>query len=103
MSNPQRKIESSGKIYIPIKFFRSLNFSKNQEVEIIMEYGAICIKKFSRKNLRYKSYVGIVRRLDNKQRVSIPWEYLRLMHLKEGDTFDTMYDGGKIIIFKEES
>lgn len=41
----KRKIGKVRCIMLPIKFFNELELFPNQEVEIIVEYGKICIKK----------------------------------------------------------
>lgn len=81
----QRKIDKAGRLRIPDCYFKQLEMHEYQEIEITIEYGKICIKKFERGNIDLKPYVGIVRTLDELYRVSIPSEYLKLLGIMKGD------------------
>lgn len=54
-------------------------------LNLLIEYGKICIKKFERENIQKKPYIGIVRELDDLRRVVIPAEYLRVLEIEIGD------------------
>lgn len=96
----QRKIDSLRRIVIPADFFKELNFSKYQIVEISMRYGKICISKFQKKNFAKKPFIGIIRKLDSVNRVVIPPEYLELLELHPCDTIDLELESNSIIIKK---
>ena len=79
-----RKIDQLGRVRIPIKVTRKLEVSEGQEMEIIMEYGRICIKKFQRENIQERPYVGIVRKLDELNRLTIPRCYIDWLKIELG-------------------
>lgn len=82
----KRKITKGRRLNIPSKFLDELELSAEwQEVELTIEYGKICIKKFERENIQKKPYIGIVRELDDLRRVVIPAEYLRVLKIEIGD------------------
>lgn len=81
----QGKIDSLRRVKIPTHLLKELNFSKRQAVEVSIQYGKICIRKFENQNLQTKPFVGIVRNLDHEGRVVIPSEYLKLLKFNLGD------------------
>lgn len=79
-----RKIDSMRRIAIPSAVFRELGFTMWQEVEIKIEYGTICIRKFDRKNIQERECIGIVRNfLDEVHHVVIPVEYLKVLGIEK--------------------
>lgn len=94
----KRKLDKLNRICIPIKFFNVLGLSQNQEMEIIFEYGQISIKKFKRENIQERSYIGIIRRLDNLHRLVIPTEYLSLQGITPGEMITVTMENEKIKI-----
>lgn len=90
----ERKMDRLGRIGIPSKVSKKLGFLENQELEITIEYGEICIKKFQREDVQKKQYVGIVRKMDPVNRVCIPREYLDVLKIEPGnDVCLTVEDG----------
>lgn len=81
----KRKNDSLWRIYIPKKIINELKLSQNQEMEITLEYGEICLKKFQQEDIRKRKFVGIVRSIDSYYRINIPREYMKLMGLKPGN------------------
>lgn len=79
------KINSLRRVKIPTYLLKELNFSKRQEVEISLQYGKICIRKFENQDLQTRPFVEIVRNLDPEGRVVIPSEYLNLLEFNLGD------------------
>lgn len=90
----KRKITKGRRLNIPSKFLDELELSAEwQEVELTIEYGKICIKKFERENIQKKPYIGIVRELDDLRRVVIPAEYLRVLGIERGDILQLRLEG----------
>lgn len=69
------------RICIPQKMCKELNFSECEEVEITIEYGYLCVKKFDAQEISKKPYIGIVRKLDLQHCLRIPTEYLKTLHI----------------------
>ena len=79
-----KKIDHMGRFTIPKEAFDELEFEKFQEVEITIEYGKICLRKFDPTiELDEKPYLGIVRRLDERNHISIPTEYRSVLGINE--------------------
>lgn len=81
----RRSVDSFMRVLIPPKIMKKLRFEPEQEIEISMEYGVICIRKFEPENFKERPYVGIIRKIDTKTRVTIPRSYAHLMGIKKGD------------------
>ena len=96
----RRKFQKFNRIGIPNKFFNELGLSQNQEMEIIFEYGQICIKKFDRENIQERPYIGIVKRIDNLHRLVIPIEYLSLQGIEPGEMITLEIENETIKLIK---
>ena len=48
----RRSVDSLMRVLIPPKIMRKLGFEPEQEIEISMEYGVICIRKFEPENFK---------------------------------------------------
>lgn len=72
------------RICIPQKMCKELNFSECEEIEITMEYGCLCIKKFDAHEIDKRPYVGIVKNLDLDHSFRVPSEYLCLLKMSLG-------------------
>lgn len=94
----KRRIDNVGRVCIPSQFINELRLFQNQQVEITVEYGEVCIKKFQRKDLETRQFVGIVRNLDSLHRISIPTEYIKLMGLEPGKEITLKIEKGAIKI-----
>ncbi|MCI9015568.1 MAG: hypothetical protein HFJ53_00105 [Clostridia bacterium] len=81
----QRKLDQLGRVCIPSKFFNELNLSKKEKMEITIEYGEICIKRFNAKAIKKREYIEIVRILDQLNRITLPAEYLDILGIKRGN------------------
>lgn len=80
----RRKLDYLGRFTIPKIVVDKLEFEKFQELEIIVEYGKICLRKFdSRSDVSNRPYLGIVRRIDEANHIMIPVEYRNLLFLNE--------------------
>ena len=97
----ERKLDSIGRIIIPINIFRNLNFSKWQDVEITIEYGKICIKSYEDKDVEKRPYVGVVRCIDHLRRVTIPREYLKTLNMDIKTYYEVSEEGEKVVISKK--
>lgn len=98
----ERKLDNLGRIVIPKSFFRKLNFSEWQEVEITIEYGKICVKAYKDDGMEKRPYVGVVRGLDQLHRLTIPTEYLKILDMEKRIYYKLSLGAGKIIISKKE-
>ena len=80
------KFDQLGRLTIPINFFRALDFSEKQLVEISIQFGTLCIEKFGQKSVQEKPFTGIVRSLDLFHRAIIPSEFRTLLNLYPKET-----------------
>ncbi len=95
-----RKFDALGRLVIPAKICHELQFEKSQKVEITIEYGKICIKKYKQRDIQKVPYLGIIRALDSLNRVVIPSEYVRVCKIEKGDNLKISMLGEKIEISK---
>lgn len=95
----QRNIDQHGRILIPNKFFKELEFSERQNVEVFIEHGKLSIRKFQRENWQARPFVGVVRSIDEFHRLTIPAEYFHLLEkINPGDIVDLELKNGSIQI-----
>lgn len=95
----QRKIDSLGRLVIPSKFFKELEFSEGQEVEVFIEHGELSIRKFQRENWQAQPFVGIVRSIDKCHRICIPIEFFDLLEkIQPEDIVNLEIENGSIKI-----
>lgn len=92
------KLDNARKIFIPRKLCNLLKIKEHQEVELTIEYGCICIKKFDSNNIASRPHVGVVRYLDAQHRVVIPKEYLNCIHIELDSKLQLDFRNNKIII-----
>ena len=88
----QRRLDNKGRITIPISLFRKLGFDDKQLVEITVEYGKICLKKFYKFCIQDIAFIGIVRPLDAYRRLNIPVDYLKILDIDLGYSFEVTFD-----------
>lgn len=81
----KRKLDSLMRITIPKVFIKELEFLPEQKIEISMEYGVICIRKFKPENYKTRPYIGDIKKLDMINRITLPRGYANLLGLKKGD------------------
>ena len=84
MSKEFRRLDRLHRIAIPKQFYDKLELYVGQPMEITVEYGNICMKPFDYTDINSKPYVGIVRRIDEVHRVTIPAEYLNVTQFLTG-------------------
>ena len=97
----QRKIDALKRLVIPSKFFKELEFTEQQEVQIFIERGKLSIQKFQRENWQDQPFVGIVRSIDKSHRVCIPIEFLNLLEtIHSGDIVNLELENTSIKIKK---
>lgn len=72
-----RTLDKLRRICIPKDFLNNLNIWSY--VELTIEYGQICIKKFEFNDLKSRRFIGIVRKIDSLNRIVIPMEYLSIL------------------------
>lgn len=81
----KRRISNFNRLCIPQKFCKALDFAPCEQVEITIEYGFLCIKKFNPHEINKKPYIGIVKKLDLQHSVRLPSSYLDLLNMKPHD------------------
>lgn len=97
-----RKIDPVRRINIPIDFFNELRLYVGQAMELTIEYGDICFKPFDEKDIKKRSFVGIVRYIDSFHRVPIPSDYLSVVGFETGMICKMSIERNKIIISNED-
>lgn len=73
-----RRYDSLNRVTIPSEWCKKLNFQFSQEVEVIMEYGKISIKKYNNQDVSKLPYFGVLRTVTTNGRLTIPAEYISL-------------------------
>lgn len=79
-----RKFETLSRFTIPKEFCTSLDLTSGSFVEITLEFGELCIKKFNAENFDKRPFVGIRRIVETNNRVAVPKEYAEMLGLKPG-------------------
>lgn len=90
-----RNVDRNGRVIIPKKIRKELKFEPYQKLEIIIEYGELCLRKYNSSiKLKNRPYLGIVREMDKYNRIAIPAEYRTLLGLAENTRvhWDADYD-----------
>ena len=90
--------DKGGRVHIPVHFLKEIGLSTRDEVQVCIEHGKICVKKFEREKLRQYSNVGIVRRLDKLDRICIPREYWLLFKVENACMVDIYLKGKTMVI-----
>lgn len=91
-------IDELGRLLIPVKIRRELQFEAYQEVEITIEYGKICIKKYEQQDIKKVPYLGMIRALDKQDRLVIPRDYMRVCKIERYREVEISLVGEKIEI-----
>lgn len=91
----KRKISNFKRLCIPQKFCKVLDFAPCEQVEITIEYGFLCIKKFNPHEINKRPYIGIVKNLDSQHCVRLPSSYLELLNMKPHDYVKLEVDSGE--------
>lgn len=73
-----RRYDSLNRVTIPKDWCMKLQYQQSQEVEIIMEYGKISIKKYDNQDVSKLPYFGVLRIVTTNGRLTIPAEYIKL-------------------------
>ena len=92
-----RFIDSIGRIRIPRKIGRALGYKPKtqtdcQRVEVTLEFGKICIRKFEKEGFEKRANVGLIRPVDINSRVVIPPEYRNILGIDEYSPIDGEVD-----------
>ena len=78
------KIDSQRRLFFPEWICERYAITEYQPLEITIEYGGICIKKFeSSEDVLNKPYTGIVRKTTSKCRLSIPKEFCEVLGIDQ--------------------
>lgn len=97
----KQKIDKLMRFHIPSKVTKGLNIVVGDELELTIEYGNICIKRFESSNIKKRAYIGTVRKLNKVNRIQIPIEFLRILEIELEDTFEIVVEKGKIKLVRE--
>lgn len=76
-----RKIDRKGRLFIPKKLCHRFNFEEHQKVEISVEYGCLCIKKFRPLGFENRPFIGVIKNYTSQNGVILPMEYLNLLDI----------------------
>lgn len=96
-----RKVDTLGRLHIPKKISTRLGLVECDSVEITIEYGKICIKKFQENiDINAMPYIGIVRNVSLVNRVVIPKDYLYTLKITPNTDLDLVLDGNVLRISK---
>lgn len=91
----KKRLDSEGRLVIPIEFLKYLELYPTVDLEIMMVYGEICIKKFDwdEVNLKSRPFIGVIRSMDRQHRVFVPKNYQRLLGITPEDELEiTLYE-----------
>lgn len=95
-----RKYDRLNRIAIPKDWCKKLQFQYLQEVEAIMEYGKISIKKYENQDVTKLPYFGVLRSVVDG-RFTIPAEYATICDLTRNSNIILELHEDKIQIYKE--
>ncbi len=70
-------------------------------MEISIEFGAICLRRFNfEQDIMSRPHIGVVRKIDHEGRISIPAEYRKVLKIDKEDLLDVFLQGNVIKIRK---
>lgn len=75
------------RLCLPREVCKKYSIEEKSQMEISIEYGNICLKKFDDKDIENRPYVSMVRSLDVLNRITIPVEYCKVLNIKPNDRF----------------
>ena len=90
--------DKGGRVHIPVHFLKEMGLSTRDEVQVSIEHGKICVRKFEREKLRQYKNIGIVRKLDKLDRICIPKEYWLLLNAENACMVDIYLKDKTMII-----
>ena len=93
-----RKVDTLGRVMFPLKLTRLLGYDEWQPIEMSIERGFLCFRKFDRnaKDLMQREHIGIVREIDEMHRLVIPKEFRDVLGIKIHDILDSFLEGETI-------
>ena len=96
-----RYLSDAGRLYIPRNLGRTLGLIDKDCLEITIEYGSICLKKFDKNmDINKAPYVGIIRQIDYLNKISIPKDYLCTLEIAPNTALDLVLDGKTLRLSK---
>lgn len=93
-----RKIDELGRVVLPIEIRNQFGYVEKDPIEIFMKNDKIILKK-PILNSKEES-VGIIRKLDELGRITIPKEIRNRLDLREKDEVEILIDKDSIILMK---
>ena len=84
---PYMKVDRLGRVVVPYWYRKRHNIEVGSAVEIFIDEGMVCIKYFDSAELNLKRFVGIVRRLDDLCRVTIPQEFFSTLSWRKNEVY----------------
>lgn len=94
-----RKIDELGRVTLPIELRRNLGIEEKDPIEIFVESGAIILKKHEETAETSKN-TGIVRKIDELGRVTLPIEIRRMLDIEEKDPIEIHVDDTLLFLKK---
>ena len=83
------KIDSKRRMLIPAWVCKLYEIDQKQLLEITVEYGWLCIKKFdSEVDVSKRPYTGIIRSFYSQNRIGIPREFCELLNINEDTSLE---------------
>ncbi len=95
-----RKLNKNYTVTIPHRLLYEIDWRPYDLLEITLNYGNICLRKLDPSHYQLMEKVGIMRKLDNVKKISIPIEFLHFLNIPVGTMFDLTVDLNRSIIFK---
>lgn len=95
-----RQVDNLDRIVIPKELCRTLGIEPRSPMELFVENSKIVIKKhdLSKPSAGHKGGVGIVRRVDNLDRIVIPKEICKNLGIVPKDSLEIFVDDDKLIL-----
>ena len=94
-----RKLDKVNRICLPNLVMDMGNLSVGGRIEIYMSYGDIHVLPVDEDvDWKSKPQVGMIRTVGVMNRITLPAEYVGILHLKKGDEIDISVVGGVVIL-----
>ena len=93
-----RRIDGLGRVDILQDLFEQLDYEEEQSVEITIERGQLCIKKFDwdDEDFIQRDHIGMVGNIDILHRLVIPKEFRKVLNIKPEDMLFVFLEGDVI-------
>ena len=96
-----RKIDELGRVTLPIEIRRNLGIEEKDPIEIFLESGSVILKKHQDES--GVSNTGIVRKIDELGRVTLPIEIRRMLDIEEKDPIEIFIEDSALLLKKHSA